>query len=157
MALKEVDYQKKIVDSVRIRGGWANKWGAQYLIGVPDLVVGHTSFGSCFMEVKLQTMSKDRVHKSFELHKDTLPTAIQERTCTKMWEAGMAVVVAQVLVFGTTVKDSYLILSPINEVNNTWPPTSKHFPVLQWQGGTGYEVVDALAAGLAHGRGAVAR
>lgn len=153
MALKEVDYQTKIKDSVRQDGGWSNKWGAQYLIGVPDLVLGHSSFGTYFMEVKLQNCV-GRKDTSFKLLKDTMPTAIQERTMTEMWEKGMQVCVGQVLQFGRTVKDAVLIISPINEVNETWPPSNFSSGPLAWVSGRGWPVVAALAVARPRGMGA---
>lgn len=49
----ELEWQSRIIKSVRRQGGYGRKWATQLTVGVPDLVLSFQGIGPFFMEVKL--------------------------------------------------------------------------------------------------------
>lgn len=49
----ELEWQRRIIKSVKSQGGWGAKWATQWTVGVPDLVLCLPEPGVFVMEVKL--------------------------------------------------------------------------------------------------------
>ena len=72
---KELNWQRKIVQSVRMQGGYGKKWSSTYAVGVPDLILSLPDIGAFFMEVKLEhslPVVFDRKIKTTEIQKHEL-------------------------------------------------------------------------------------
>jgi len=49
----EIIWQRRIIKSIKSKGGWGRKWATQMTVGVPDLILALPHFGMFCAEVKL--------------------------------------------------------------------------------------------------------
>lgn len=90
--MKEKEWQRKIVQTIKDEGGWGRKWASPYAIGVPDLILCHGLFSTYFMEVKHLDVT----------NRSTKPVLVgltdnQVSTCRQIEKAGGKVVVGAVV------------------------------------------------------------
>lgn len=58
--MKEIDVQRRLINSIQATGGFARKWASPYSVGVPDLIASVPEVGMVGIEVKfLKRWSKD--------------------------------------------------------------------------------------------------
>lgn len=110
--VKEVDFQRKIIEASEAQGGYGRKWSSEWQVGPPDLVLAHPDLGGYFMEVKLLK----GLTAKFNVQVGT--TQKQRDELEAMEAAGAKVCVGVVLYHGIGKWD--LILLPWHVLKVSW-------------------------------------
>lgn len=84
--MKEVDYQKKIIDAVNSQGGYGLKMSNRFLAGVPDLLIHLRPYPTAVVEVKMLT-SPVNLDTPMQLGHSITP--LQRSTLLRMRKAGL--------------------------------------------------------------------
>ena len=85
MSSTELQFQKRLIDAVEERGGWAIKLSNRFTIGIPDLLVQIWGWPTMLLEVKLVELPVNDYTKMQVL---SPLTALQKQTIIKAQNAG---------------------------------------------------------------------
>lgn len=93
--VKEVDFQRKIIEASEAQGGYGRKWSSEWQVGPPDLVLSHPELGGAYlMEVKLLKDTTARFNVQ------TGVTQKQYDELKALHEAGAKVCIGVVIYYG---------------------------------------------------------
>lgn len=125
--MKEVDYQKFVLDIVREAGGAGHKLSNRFLVGVSDLLIKLPGREAALIEVKLAKFSP----KTEQNHKFDLGVAVLQREfLNKYRKAGMTVGVLSFVEHGRQKLWAEVFgLDSFNEAGYLVQPINMHVPL----------------------------
>jgi hypothetical protein len=106
----ELEWQRRIVKSVKSQGGWGAKWATQWTVGVPDLVLCLPDHGLFTMEVKLFKDLKPAWSRQVGT------TEKQKHALSSINAAGGLGLVGAVIKYAGTSKTELVAIHPSTEV-----------------------------------------
>ena len=126
---KELNWQHKIVKSVRMQEGYGKKWSSTYAVGVPDLILSLPDIGPFFMEVKLEHSVKDGFNRKIDV------TAIQQHELASLVAAGARALLGVVIYRGP--RDVQLVALPPGAAR-VWDGMPA--AAVAWRAGNGFDM-----------------
>lgn len=87
--MKEINWQRRVVHTVRKLGGYGKKWASQYTVGAPDLILCLPSTGIFVMEIKMGLMSAgSNVPDTYKFNQKINTTDKQKVELSQIEDAG---------------------------------------------------------------------
>lgn len=121
----ELEWQRRIIKSVKSQGGWGAKWATQWTVGVPDLVLCLPQPGVFVMEVKLFKDVKPRWSRQVGT------TVKQRHSLSEINSAGGLGLVGVVVKYAGTNKT---LLAALHPATDTLSETSMDLrPKVEWE------------------------